>query len=125
MVKLFLSVNEGKFMSKIVSIGGKNVGDMSHCFVIAEIGINHNGCLQTAKKLIDLAVAAGCDAVKFQKRTVDVVYTKEELAQSRISPFGETNGDLKRGLEFGFNEYAEINRYCKEKNILWFASDRI
>jgi len=109
-------------MNNIVSIGGKAVGDASHCFVIAEIGINHNGSIEIAKKLIDLAVAAGCDAVKFQKRTVDIVYTKEELAQSRITPFGETNGDLKRGLEFGFDEYKEIDRYCKEKNIMWFAS---
>ncbi|MCQ2957362.1 MAG: N-acetylneuraminate synthase family protein [Candidatus Gastranaerophilales bacterium] len=109
-------------MSNIVSIGGKAVGDASHCFVIAEIGINHNGCIKTAKKLIDLAAAAGCDAVKFQKRTVDIVYTPEELAQPRVTPLGKTNGDLKRGLEFGYEEYKEIDRYCKEKNILWFAS---
>lgn len=109
-------------MSNTINIGGINVGDGASCFVIAEIGINHNGCVKTAKKLIDLAVAAGCSAVKFQKRTVDVVYTQEELAMPRISPFGETNGDLKRGLEFGEDEYAEIDRYCKEKHILWFAS---
>ena len=109
-------------MSNTINIGGINVGNGASCFVIAEIGINHNGCVKTAKKLIDLAVAAGCSAVKFQKRTVDVVYTQEELAMPRISPFGETNGDLKRGLEFGEDEYAEIDRYCKEKHILWFAS---
>ena len=109
-------------MSNIINIGNIKVGDGAPCFVIAEIGINHNGCVKTAKKLIDLAVAAGCSAVKFQKRTVDVVYTKEELAMPRISPFGETNGDLTRGLEFGEAEYAESDKYCKDKHILWFAS---
>ncbi len=109
-------------MNKTVNIGGHAVGDGKHCFVIGEIGINHNGCVKTAKQLIDLAASAGCAAVKFQKRTVDVVYTKDELAMPRTSPFGETNGDLKRGLEFGLEEYKEIDRYCKERNILWFAS---
>jgi N-acetylneuraminate synthase len=69
--------------------------------VIAEIGINHNGSLDAAKRLIEIAKGAGCSAVKFQKRTIEVVYTVEELARPRESPFGETNGDLKRGLEFG------------------------
>ena len=109
-------------MNKVVKIGNVSVGDGLDCFVIAEIGINHNGCLKTAKQLIDLAAGAGCHAVKFQKRTIDVVYTKEELAKARISPFGETNGDLKRGLEFGYEEYAEIDAYCKAKHIMWFAS---
>jgi N-acetylneuraminate synthase len=90
--------------------------------VIAEIGINHNGSVDLAKRLISVAVAAGCDAVKFQKRTVDVVYSPEELARPRESPFGETNGDLKYGLEFGVDEYREIDRYCKAVNIPWFAS---
>jgi N-acetylneuraminate synthase len=90
--------------------------------VIAEIGINHNGDIDLAKRLIDVALAAGCNAVKFQKRTVDVVYTPEELARPRESPFGETNGDLKRGLEFGKEEYEEIDRCCKEKGIPWLAS---
>ena len=103
-------------------IGNKIVGDNYPVFVIAEIGINHNGDLDIAKKLIDIARSAGCDAVKFQKRTVEVVYTKEELERQRENPFGTTNGDLKRGLEFGETEYREIDRYCKEKNILWFAS---
>ena len=109
-------------MAGTVKISDKIVGDGYPCFVIAEIGINHNGSLELAKKIIDIACATGCDAVKFQKRTVDVVYTKEELARERKSVFGETNGDLKRGLEFGYNEYKEIDRYCKEKGILWFAS---
>lgn len=107
---------------KTVKIADKLVGDGHPCFIIAEIGINHNGSVSMAKHLIDMALECGCDAVKFQKRTVDVVYTKEELAKERPSVFGTTNGDLKRGLEFGEAEYAEIDRYCKEKGILWFAS---
>lgn len=109
-------------MSKTVKIGDRLVGDGQPCFIVAEIGINHNGSVDTAKKLIDAAVLAGCDAVKFQKRTVDVVYTPEELAKPRENPFGPTNGDLKRGLEFGEKQYREIDSYCKEKGILWFVS---
>lgn len=109
-------------MRKKVKIGNKTVGEGSPCFVIAEIGINHNGDVKIAKKMIDIAVMTGCDAVKFQKRTVDVVYTQEELAKERSSVFGKTNGDLKRGLEFGFDEYQEISAYCKKKKIIWFAS---
>lgn len=105
-----------------VKIGNKLVGSGQPCFITGEIGINHNGSLDLAKKLIDMAVAAGCDAVKFQKRTVDVVYTPEELAKPRENPFGPTNGDLKRGLEFRKKEYDEIDKYCRERNILWFAS---
>src|SRR5271163_3093809 len=105
-----------------VRIGDTLVGDGHPCFVIAEIGINHNGDIDIAKKLIDVSVDAGCNAVKFQKRTVDVVYTAEELARPRENPFGATNGDLKRGLEFGFEEYAAIDAYCREKRIHWFAS---
>ena len=77
--------------------------------MIAEIGINHNGDIDLAKRLIWVAVAAGCDAVKFQKRTIEVVYTQEELATPRENPFGPTNGDLKYGLEFGEDDFAEIN----------------
>ncbi|MDD3420180.1 MAG: N-acetylneuraminate synthase family protein [Candidatus Gastranaerophilales bacterium] len=109
-------------MNKTIQIGNKLVGDNQPCFFIAEIGINHNGDINLAKKLIDLAVESGCNAVKFQKRTVDVVYTQEELARPRPNPFGETNGDLKRGLEFGFEEYEEINNYCRERGIMWIAS---
>jgi len=98
------------------------VGVGHPCFFIAEIGINHNGDLEIAKKLIELADAAGCNAVKFQKRTIDVVYTQAELAAPRENPFGATNGDLKRGLEFGLAEYREIDRYCRELGILWLAS---
>ena len=109
-------------MSKCVKIGEKLIGDGNPCFIIAEIGINHNGSVDLAKKMIDIAFTTGCDAVKFQKRTIDIVYTKEELEKERKSIFGNTNGDLKRGLEFGVDEYAEIDKYCKEKDILWFAS---
>ena len=109
-------------MGACVKIADKCVGDSYPCFIIAEIGINHNGSVALAKKMIDIAVATGCDAVKFQKRTVDIVYTQEELAKERKSIFGNTNGNLKRGLEFGFNEYKEIDEYCKSKGILWFAS---
>lgn len=109
-------------MSKCVKIADKYVGDGNPCFIIAEIGINHNGSVALAKRMIDIAVTTGCDAVKFQKRTIDVVYTKEELAKERNSVFGTTNGDLKRGLEFGYEEYKDIDAYCKERGILWFAS---
>jgi N-acetylneuraminate synthase len=98
------------------------VGDDQPCFIAAEIGINHNGDIDLAKRLISVAVAAGCDAVKFQKRTIDVVYTPEELAKPRENPFGETNGDLKRGLEFGLEEYREIDAFCKSIKMTWFAS---
>lgn len=91
-------------------------------FITAEIGINHNGDMELAKQLIDVAVEAGCDAVKFQKRTVDQVYTKEYLDGPRESPWGNTQRAQKEGLEFGLEEYREIDRYCREKGIEWFAS---
>ena len=90
--------------------------------MIAEIGINHNGDLEIAKKLIDEAVKAGFDAVKFQKRTVKIVFTPDELARPRDSVFGNTNGDLKFGLEFDHSDFIEINKYCKKSGIDWFAS---
>lgn len=105
-----------------VRIGDALVGDDQPCFVLAEIGINHNGDVELAKRLISIAVAAGCGAVKFQKRTVDVVYTPDELARPRESPFGERNGDLKRGLEFGLAQYREIDRYSAEVRMPWLAS---
>ena len=109
-------------MNKQVIIGEHVLSQYNPPFLIAEIGINHNGDLEIAKKLIDEACAAGFHAVKFQKRTVDVVYSKEELERPRESPFGKTNGDLKRGLEFGRKEYDEINRYCSEKRVIWLCS---
>lgn len=105
-----------------VTIGGRRVGANEPCYLIAEIGINHNGDIAIARKLIDKAVGYGFDAVKFQKRTIEIVFTPEELARPRESPFGTTNGDLKRGLEFGLAEYQEIDRYCREKGIHWYCS---
>ena len=91
-------------------------------FVIAEVGINHNGDMSVAKQLIDMAVDTGCDAVKFQKRTIDLVYTTEVLDASRESPWGNTQRDQKQGLEFTLEQYQEIDRYCRDKGILWSAS---
>jgi len=91
-------------------------------FVVAEIGINHNGDIALAKQLIDIAQKAGCDAVKFQKRTIDVVYTKELLDSPRESPWGKTQRAQKEGLEFGRKEYDIIDGYCRESGIPWFAS---
>lgn len=105
-----------------VEIGGVKVGDGNPCFVVAEIGINHNGDIDLARRLITIAASAGCSAVKFQKRTVDVVYSPEDLAKPRESPFGETNGDLKRGLEFGLEEYRVIDEFCRSLKMMWFAS---
>lgn len=94
---------------------------MSIC-IIAEVGINHNGDLNIAKQLIKLAHDAGCDAVKFQKRTLELVYTKELLDAPRESPWGTTQRAQKEGLEFGRKEYEEIDRYARELGISWFAS---
>jgi len=91
-------------------------------FITAEIGINHNGDIEIAKNLIDVAVRAGCDAVKFQKRTVEKAYSKEILDSPRDSPWGNTTRDQKIGLEFELEDYRIIDQYCKEKNIEWFAS---
>ena len=93
-----------------------------HVFVTAEIGINHNGDMEICKKLIDWAVLSDCDAVKFQKRTIDKVYTKEYLDSYRERPWGTTQRAQKEGLEFGKEEYDEIDRYCGEKKIEWYAS---
>jgi N-acetylneuraminate synthase len=105
-----------------VQVGSKFVSEASPTYMIAEIGINHNGDLEIAKKLIDEAVKSGFDAVKFQKRTVKVVFTEEELNRHRESVFGTTNGDLKYGLEFDHNDFAEIDKHCKKSGIDWFAS---
>ena len=105
-----------------LTIGERSVGAGQPTFVIAEIGINHNGSLDIARRLIDAAKSAGCDGVKFQKRTVDLVYSPEELARPRESPFGTTNGDLKRALELDVDDYREIDRYCRSAAIMWMAS---
>jgi len=95
---------------------------MRRPFIIAEIGINHNGSLQYALELIDRAKWAGCDAVKFQKRTLDLVYTEEELDKPRESPFGTTNRDQKQGLELSKEHYDTIDSHCKDVGIEWLAS---
>ncbi len=133
---------------KTVSLNGRTVGPGQPCFIVAEIGINHNGDLEIAKKLIDAAAEAGADAVKFQTRTVDVVYTPTELATPRKVPRpllensikrgvqtpeavarlqgsgfeNSTNGDLKRLLEFTIEEYRKLDRHCADKDILWTTS---
>ena len=109
-------------MRKEVTVGNKIIGDNSPCFVIAEIGINHNGSVDLAKRMIDEAVMAGCDAVKFQKRTVTKVYTPEELDVYRPNYYGSTNRDLKLGLELSYEDYCIIDEYCRDKKIMWFAS---
>jgi len=91
-------------------------------FITAELGINHNGDIDIAKKLIDTAKLAGCDAVKFQKRTVEKVYSKEVLDSPRNSPWGTTTREQKNGIEFSKNEYDIIDKYCKNNHIEWYAS---
>jgi len=98
------------------------MGISDKVFTIAEIGINHNGDLKLAKQMILQAKISGFDSVKFQKRTIDLVYSKEILSQYRESPWGKTNLEQKKGLEFDEFQYKEINNYCKELNIEWFAS---
>ncbi len=114
-------------MSELPSFATETVQDepwpvYRHVFVIAEIGINHNGDLKIAKQLIDLAKDTGCDAVKFQKRTIDLVYPRGQLDSLRESPWGTTFRQQKEGLEFGKAEYEEIDRYCRTVGIEWFAS---
>jgi len=91
-------------------------------FITAEIGINHNGSLEVAQQLIDTASKAGCNAVKFQKRTVEAVYAKEFLDSPRSSPWGKTQRDQKLGLEFSISDYKKIDKYCKSKKIPWYIS---
>ncbi|MDC0884183.1 N-acetylneuraminate synthase family protein [Nitrosopumilus sp.] len=91
-------------------------------FITAEIGINHNGDIEIAKQLIDIAVSTGCDAVKFQKRNIEKVYSKSVLDSPRDSPWGNTTRDQKLGLEFNLDEYQIIDNYCKKNNIEWYAS---
>ena len=91
-------------------------------FITAEIGINHNGSIEITKKLIDIAKSAGCDAVKFQKRNIEKVYSKKLLEQPRESPWGTTQRAQKLGLEFSEKDYKIIDSYCKKKNIPWYCS---
>ena len=95
---------------------------MKKPFLIGEIGINHNGDISICKQLIDIAAEAGCDAIKFQKREINNVYTQEFLDSPRESPWGTTQRHQKSGLEFSKDDYEEINQYCSDKEIEWFAS---
>ncbi|MCK4997460.1 N-acetylneuraminate synthase family protein [Candidatus Pacearchaeota archaeon] len=106
-----------------MKIENKIISKESPVFFIAEIGINHNGSVDSAKKMIDMAVETGCDAVKFQKRTPEICVPEHQRNKLRDTPWGEmTYFDYKKKIEFGEKEYNEIDRYCKEKNILWTAS---
>jgi N-acetylneuraminate synthase len=110
-------------MSNVVEIGGKPVGEGYPVYVIAEIGLNHNGEVKIAKQLIDAAALAGCDAVKFQKRTPELCVPAEQRNIERETPWGiMTYMDYRYRVEFGEKEFAEIDRYCKDKGIAWFAS---
>jgi len=110
-------------MRKIIQVGEKYIGESQPVFIIAEIGINHNGSLENAKKMIDGAVFAGCDAVKFQKRTPELCVPRDQWNIERDTPWGRmTYIDYRNRVEFGFAEYEEIDRYCKSKGIIWFAS---
>jgi N-acetylneuraminate synthase len=110
-------------MSKTVYLGDRPVGEGHPVYIIGEIGINHNGDLDIAKKLIDVAAFAGCDAVKFQKRTPELCVPPEQRNIPRETPWGTmTYMDYRYRVEFGREEYAEIDRYCKEKGIHWFVS---
>ncbi len=107
------------------NIRPRNFSEMcneKYIYVIAEIGINHNGSIETAKELIDKSVEVGCDAVKFQKRSIDIVYSESTLNQPRKSPWGTTQREQKEGLELSLEDYDVINSYCKKKGVDWFAS---
>ncbi len=107
----------------VVRIGSRPVGDGEPVFVIAEIGINHNGSLEIARKLIDGAVLSGADAVKFQKRTPELCVPRDQWHLERDTPWGRMSYiDYRRKVEFGEREYAAIDRHCRERGILWFAS---
>ena len=106
----------------MIKIANRQIDNNSKTFFIAEIGINHNGSIKNAEKLIKECKKAGADAVKFQKRTIERVYSSDELMKPRDSVFGKTNGDLKRGLEFSKSDYQKIDKICEELDIIWFAS---
>jgi N-acetylneuraminate synthase len=96
--------------------------EINEIYIVGEIGINHNGDMKICKELIDVAASSGCNSVKFQKRDIELVYTKEFLDSPRESPWGTTQREQKQGLEFSYDEYKEIDSYCNDKNIDWFAS---
>ena len=106
-----------------LEINGRRIGEGGSCFIVAEIGINHNGDVELAKKLIDVAAAAGCDAVKFQKRTPEICVPEDQKQILRETQWGLVSYlEYRKKIEFGFEEYLEIDRHCKEKKILWTAS---
>lgn len=110
-------------MQMVIKIGDHSVGERHPVFIIAEIGINHNGDLNIAKKLIDTAALAGCDAVKFQKRTPELCVPAEQGDLKRETPWGiMTYMEYRHRVEFGLDEYTEIDQYCRDKRITWFAS---
>jgi N-acetylneuraminate synthase len=110
-------------MAEVVEIGGRPVGEGHPVYIIAEIGLNHNGDIKIAKQLIDAAALAGCDAVKFQKRTPELCVPPEQRNIQRETPWGiMTYMDYRYRVEFGADQFAEIDRYCKSKEIAWFAS---
>ncbi len=110
-------------MSESIRIGGRDVGAGLPVYVVAEIGLNHNGRLDLAKQLIDAAVQSGCDAVKFQKRTPELCVPPEQRSLMRETPWGYISYlDYRRRIEFGLDEYREIRRHCEERHIAWFAS---
>jgi N-acetylneuraminate synthase len=107
----------------LVRVGNSLIGDGQQVFVIAEIGINHNGSVEIAKRLIDAAIFAGCNAVKFQKRTPELCVPKDQWYVERDTPWGRmTYIDYREKIEFGLDQYTEINRYCRDRGITWFAS---
>jgi N-acetylneuraminate synthase len=110
-------------MPRVIDLGGRLVGDGQPVYIVAEIGINHNGDLDIAKRLIEAACRAGCDAVKFQKRTPDLCVPPEQGSKMRDTPWGYiTYLEYRHKIEFGLNEYRQIDRYCRERDITWFAS---
>jgi N-acetylneuraminate synthase len=110
-------------MGNTVRIGERFVGEGRPCFIVAEIGINHNGDLDIARKLISVAHLAGCDAVKFQKRTPELCVPPEQQSLMRETPWGMmTYLEYRKRVEFGLAEYAEIDRHCRQLGVLWFAS---
>ncbi len=110
-------------MLREISLGNRKVGDGYPTFIVAELGINHNGSLEIAKNLIDMAVKSGVDAVKLQKRTPELCVPPDQQKHMRETPWGYiTYLEYRYKVEFGLNEYREIDRYCKQKNISWFAS---
>ncbi|RPI71546.1 MAG: N-acetylneuraminate synthase, partial [Ignavibacteriales bacterium] len=106
-----------------INIGSRFIGDDEPVFIIGEIGINHNGSLEIAKKMIEGALYAGCDAVKFQKRTPELCVPENKKNEPKDTPWGKmTYFEYKKRLEFGKEQYKIIDKYCQEKNIIWFAS---